>query len=53
MRKRILISPNSFKECADSVTIATLIKGNLKSLNDTELIIKPVSDGGDGFFGCL
>ncbi len=51
MRKRILISPNSYKECADSVTIATLIKGNLKSLDDTELILKPVSDGGDGFLG--
>lgn len=49
MRKRILISPNSFKECADSVTIAELIEENLSSLKDAELITKPISDGGDGF----
>lgn len=51
---RILIAPNSFKECADSVTVAELISKNLlektadKSIQ-LELIIKPVSDGGDGF----
>ena len=49
MKKRILISPNSFKECADSVSIAELIRDNLSHLKDTELIIKPISDGGDGF----
>lgn len=49
MAKRILISPNSFKECADSLTIAELIKDNLSNLKDTELIMKPISDGGDGF----
>jgi glycerate kinase len=49
MKKRILISPNSFKECADSVSIAELIRGNLSHLKDTELLIKPISDGGDGF----
>ncbi|HSW55164.1 MAG TPA: glycerate kinase [Ignavibacteriaceae bacterium] len=49
MEKRILISPNSFKECADSVTIAELIKDNLTGLKDTVLITKPISDGGDGF----
>jgi glycerate kinase len=49
IEKRILIAPNSFKECADSVTIAELIKDNLSSLKDTALIAKPVSDGGDGF----
>jgi len=49
MRKRILISPNSFKECTDSVTIAELIRDNLTNLKDTELIVKPISDGGDGF----
>ena len=48
-RKRILISPNSFKECADSVTIAELIRDELKILMNADLIIKPVSDGGDGF----
>ncbi len=49
MAKRILIAPNSFKECADSVTIAELIRDNLSCLKDTELIVKPISDGGDGF----
>jgi glycerate kinase len=49
MTKRILISPNSFKECADSVTIAELIRDYLASLKNTELITKPISDGGDGF----
>jgi len=49
MKKQILIAPNSFKECADSVTIAELIRDNLISLNNAELIIKPISDGGDGF----
>ena len=49
MRKRILISPNSYKECADSVTIAELMRNNLSILKNTELITKPVSDGGDGF----
>ncbi len=49
MKKRILISPNSFKECADSVSIAELIRDNLVHLKNTELIMKPISDGGDGF----
>jgi len=48
-RKRILIAPNSFKECADSVTIAELIKTNLIIHGNAELITKPISDGGDGF----
>ena len=48
-RKRILIAPNSFKECADSVTIAELIKQFLSDIKDAELLIRPVSDGGDGF----
>ena len=48
MKKRILIAPNSFKECTDSVTISELIRQNLSLLNQ-DLIIKPISDGGDGF----
>lgn len=48
-KKTILIAPNSFKECADSVTIANLIEKNLKKLSDYFLIKKPISDGGDGF----
>jgi len=49
MIKRILISPDSFKECADAVTIAEVIKNNLTDLKQVELIFKPISDGGDGF----
>jgi glycerate kinase len=48
-RQRILIAPNSFKECADSVAVAELIKNNLRTLINVELITKPISDGGDGF----
>ncbi|MGE5811924.1 MAG: glycerate kinase [Ignavibacteria bacterium] len=47
--KKILIAPNSFKGCADSVTISNYFKKNLTDLKDYEIIIKPVSDGGDGF----
>ncbi len=49
MKKRILIAPNSFKECADSVEIANLILSNLSTIKEAECIIKPISDGGDGF----
>ena len=49
MKRRILISPDSFKECADAVTIAEIIEKNLENLKDVETIVKPISDGGDGF----
>lgn len=45
----ILIAPNSFKECADSIIIAELIRDSLVILIKDELIVKPISDGGDGF----
>lgn len=45
----ILIAPNSFKDCADSITIAEFIRDNLVNLTKDELIVKPISDGGDGF----
>jgi glycerate kinase len=48
-KKTILIAPNSFKECADSVKIADLIEQNLKKISGYVLIKKPISDGGDGF----
>ncbi len=47
--KKILIAPDSFKGCADSVTISSYFKRNLDDLKDYEIIIKPISDGGDGF----
>ena len=48
-KQKVLIAPNSFKECADSVTIANLFKENLNAIPNTDLIVKPISDGGDGF----
>jgi len=47
--KKILIASNSFKGCADSVSISNYFKKNLADLKYYEIIIKPVSDGGDGF----
>jgi glycerate 2-kinase len=45
---KILLAPNSFKECSDSVEIASLLH---KYLADPSFILteKPLSDGGDGF----
>jgi glycerate kinase len=45
----ILLVPNSFKECADSVTLAELFTSNLSLPKEYNLISKPLSDGGDGF----
>lgn len=46
--KNILIAPNSFKECADAVKVANLFEKYLdKSMFN--VILKPISDGGDGF----
>jgi glycerate kinase len=48
--KAILIAPNSFKECASSVETATLMYNALKKYtSEFQLIMKPISDGGDGF----
>lgn len=52
---RILIAPNSFKGCANSVEIARIISDTFHSIlhpkTNEEFIIDvlPVSDGGDGF----
>ena len=47
--KKILIAANSFKECADSVTVIKYFAGELGSSPELKLIFKPISDGGDGF----
>jgi glycerate 2-kinase len=47
-KKTILIAPNSYKECADSVDAAELFARHLKDDN-LRMLISPVSDGGDGF----
>jgi glycerate 2-kinase len=46
--RRILIAPNSFKECADSVETAGIFQKYLDKA-PCELYIAPLSDGGDGF----
>ncbi len=46
--KNILVAVNSFKETADAVEVSGLFKKHLdKSLFN--VILKPISDGGDGF----
>lgn len=51
----VLIAPNSFKECADSVELVTMFRTALENYIPHELksqinfLYKPVSDGGDGF----
>lgn len=56
--RKILIAPNSFKECADSVTASDLIYKSLREIlknnkTDFELIRFPVSDGGDGLLSAI
>jgi glycerate 2-kinase len=48
MKKKLLIAPNAFKECADSVESANLIKGCFLE-NNFKFIAMPLTDGGDGF----
>ena len=45
---KLLIAPNSFKECADAIEIATEIKEHFGE-EDYEIKSIPISDGGDGF----
>ena len=46
---KILVAPNSFKECSDSVNISNMIYENLKTKLKDKIILAPISDGGDGF----
>ncbi len=45
----ILLAPNSFKECADSVEITSLLALQFFNSKSHNLILKPLTDGGDGF----
>lgn len=45
----LLLAPNSFKECADSVRIAELLEIYLQEAILCEITSRPISDGGDGF----
>ncbi|MBT8383278.1 MAG: glycerate kinase [Ignavibacteria bacterium] len=49
MSINILISPNSFKECIGSVKLSSLIAEEFDDLQSVNSIMKPISDGGDGF----
>ena len=49
----ILIAPNSFKECADSVEISEIINKKLSENHFNKTILKPLSDGGDGFLSVI
>ena len=46
---KILIAIDSFKGCLTSIEAGTAIKeGILRTISDAEIVIKPVSDGGEG-----
>jgi glycerate 2-kinase len=46
---RILVAPNSYKECASSAEASDLIAGQLVRHGFSDVISFPLSDGGDGF----
>lgn len=46
---KILIAPNSFKECAGSVEIAEILRSELLRKKVYDVVMCPVSDGGDDF----
>ena len=49
MSINILISPDSYKECISSVKLSSLIAEEFDDLQGVNSIMKPISDGGDGF----
>jgi glycerate kinase len=49
MSINILISPDTFKECISSVKLSSLIAEEFDDLQGVNTIMKPISDGGDGF----
>jgi len=49
MKKKILIAPNSYKECADSVAAASYFAEEFDKIKSVNKILLPLSDGGDGF----
>ncbi|MBK7629742.1 MAG: glycerate kinase [Ignavibacteriales bacterium] len=49
----ILIAPNSFKECANSVEISEIICQNFHKNTSHKILQKPISDGGDGFLNVI
>ena len=52
--KKILIAPDSFKDCLPSEEVARFIaEGIRESAPDTEITVFPVADGGEGTASCL
>ena len=49
MSINLLIAPNSFKECINSAKLSSLIAEEFNDLEAVKSIVKPISDGGDGF----
>lgn len=49
MSINVLISPDSFKECISSVKLSSLIAEEFEDIQGANLILRPISDGGDGF----
>ena len=47
---RILLAPNSFKNCATSIEVSDILKSEI---NSTNIQLAPVSDGGDGFLNSI
>lgn len=50
---KILVAPNSYKECADSFEISKIICESLSEINSLKVISRPLSDGGDGFLSVI
>ena len=54
MRKKILISPNTFKHSLSSIEVAEIINDTLKSQDvNLDCKIAPIADGGDGTIDVL
>jgi glycerate 2-kinase len=47
--KKLLIAPNGFKECGDATKISKLFYHQFLELKNYEVVVKPISDGGDSF----
>jgi glycerate kinase len=51
---RIVIAPDSFKECATAVEVADAIaEGVRRAVPDAELVLAPMADGGEGTVDAL
>ncbi|MCH7826371.1 MAG: glycerate kinase [Bacteroidetes bacterium] len=52
-KKKILLAPNSYKECSSSVEVSELFEKYLNTNNGFEIFKYPITDGGDGFLDVL